>query len=158
MRIALGFEKWNVWGISYGSILGQAYLKGDPDGIRAVVLDAIVPLDIRNNTWAWQSVKWYDRDLKKLDEICQAQPGCAERYPDIGGRIREVTLSVKDNPVVVDVKDSETYPTGKAYFFTDVVAFLPFALMYEQSNYAGLPGIVYAWAGSAVWCPSSLVS
>ena len=134
LRIALGFEQWNVWGISYGSILGQAYLKVDPEGIRAVVLDAIVPLDIRNNTWAWKSVKWYDRDLKKLDEICQAQPGCAEHYPDLGKRIREVTLSVKDSPVVVDVKDSETYPTGKAYFFTDVVAFLPFALMNEQSN------------------------
>jgi len=146
LRIALGYEKWNVWGISYGSILGQAYIKTDPEGILAVVLDAIVPLDIRNNTWAWRSVQWYDRNLKKLDEICQAQPGCASRYPDLGRRIREATLSVRDNPIVVDVEDTENYPTGKAYFFTDVVAFLPFAFMYEQSNYPGLPGIIYAWA------------
>jgi pimeloyl-ACP methyl ester carboxylesterase len=146
LRIALGYDRWNVWGISYGSILGQAYIKTDPEAILAVVLDAIVPLDIRNNTWAWRSVQWYDRDLKKLDEICQAQPDCAERYPDLGQRIREATLSVKDNPIVVDVKDTEKYPTGKAYTFTDIVAFLPFALMYEQSNYPGLPGIIYAWA------------
>jgi pimeloyl-ACP methyl ester carboxylesterase len=135
-----------VWGISYGSILGQAYIKTDPEGILAVVLDAIVPLDVRNNTWAWQSMKWYDRDLQKLDEICQAQPDCAEHYPDIGQRIREATLSVKDNPIVVDVKDVEKYPTGKAYFFTDIVALLPFAFMYEQSNYPGLPGLIYGWA------------
>ncbi len=146
LRVALGYDKWNVWGISYGSILGQAYIKTDPEGILAVVLDAIVPLDIRNNTWAGRSAQWYDRDLKKLDEICQAQPACASRYPDLGRRIREATLSVKDNPIVVDVKDTESYPTGKAYFFTDVVAFLPFVFMYEQSNYAGLPGIIYAWA------------
>ncbi len=146
LRIALGYEKWNVWGISYGTILGQAYIKVDPEGILAIVLDANVPLDIRNNTWAWQTVKWYDRDLKKLDEICQAQPGCAKRYPDLGRRIREATLSVKDNPIVVEVKDTENYPTGKAYFFTDVVAFLPFAFMYEQKEYPGLPGLIYAWA------------
>ncbi|MCP4901667.1 MAG: alpha/beta fold hydrolase [bacterium] len=146
LRIALGFDKWNVWGISYGSILGQAYIKTDPDGILAVVLDAIVPLDIRNNTWAWRSVQWYDRDLKKLDELCQSQPDCAENYPNLGERIREATLSVKDNPIVVDVKDVENYPTGKAYVFTDIVAFLPFAFMYEQSNYPGLPGLIYAWA------------
>jgi pimeloyl-ACP methyl ester carboxylesterase len=146
LRIALGYQKWNVWGISYGSILGQAYIKTDPEGILAVVLDAIVPLDVRNNTWAWQSMKWYDRDLQKLDEICQAQPDCAEHYPDIGQRIREATLSVKDNPIVVDVKDVEKYPTGKAYFFTDIVALLPFAFMYEQSNYPGLPGLIYGWA------------
>jgi pimeloyl-ACP methyl ester carboxylesterase len=146
LRIALGYEKWNVWGISYGSILGQAYIKTDPEGILAVVLDAIVPLDIRNNSWAWRTVQWYDRDLKKLDEICQAQPGCAKRYPNLGQRIRDATLSVKDNPIVVDVKDTENYPTGKAYFFTDVVAFLPFAFMYEQKEYPGLPGLIYAWA------------
>jgi len=146
LRIALGYDTWNVWGISYGSILGQAYIKTDPESILAVVLDAIVPLDVRNNTWAWRSMKWYDRDLKKLDEICQAQPVCAERYPDLGHRIREATLSVKDNPIVVDVKDTEKYPTGKAYFFTDIVAYLPFVLMYEQSNYPGLPGVIHAWA------------
>jgi pimeloyl-ACP methyl ester carboxylesterase len=146
LRIALGFEQWNVWGISYGSILGQAYLKVDPEGILAIVLDAIVPLDIRNNTWAWRSVQWYDRDLKKLDEICQAQPDCARHYPNLGERIREATLSVKDNPIIVEVKDTEHYPTGKAYIFTDIVAFLPFAFMYEQSNYPGLPGLIYAWA------------
>jgi pimeloyl-ACP methyl ester carboxylesterase len=146
LRIALGFDRWNVWGISYGSILGQAYVKTDPDGILAVVLDAIVPLDIRNNTWAWRSVQWYDRDLQMLDEICQSQPGCAKRYSDLGQRIREATTSVKDNPIVVDVKDSENYPTGKAYFFTDVVAFLPFAFLYEQKEYPGLPGMIYAWA------------
>jgi pimeloyl-ACP methyl ester carboxylesterase len=146
LRIALGYEKWNVWGISYGSILGQAYVKVDPEGILAVVLDANVPLDTRNNTWAWRSMQWYDRDLKKLDEICQAQPGCAEHYPDLGQRIREATLLVKDDPIVVDVKNTEKYPTGRAYFFTDIVALLPFAFMYEQSNYPGLPGLIYAWA------------
>ena len=44
LRIALGFDKWNVWGISYGTLLGQAYIKEDPEGILAVALDAIVPV------------------------------------------------------------------------------------------------------------------
>ncbi len=145
LRVALGFEQWNVWGISYGSILGQAYIKVDPEGIRAIALDAIVPLDVRGNPWAWRSVQWYDRDLQKLDALCQAQPDCAKHYPDLGKRLRRATASVKDNPIVVEVKDVETYPTGKAYIFTDVVAFLPFAFLYEQSNYPGLPGLIDAW-------------
>lgn len=146
LRVALGFDQWNVWGISYGTILGQAYVKVDPEGIRAIALDAIVPLDIRGNAWAWRSVKWYDRDLRKLDDLCRAQPDCARHYPDLGERIRQATLSVKDNPIVVEVKDTENFPSGKAYIFTDVVAFLPFVFMYEQSNYPGLPGLIHAWA------------
>ena len=146
LRRALGIEKWNVWGISYGTILGQAYIKEDPEGILAIVLDAIVPLNARDETKHWRVINWYDRDLKKLDELCQANPGCAKRYPELGQRIRQAAKSVMGDPIVVDVKESEWYPSGKARFFSDIVAFLPFVFFYEQSEYPGMPGLIYAWA------------
>ncbi|MCG8433357.1 MAG: alpha/beta fold hydrolase [Gammaproteobacteria bacterium] len=146
LRIALGFERWNVWGISYGSILGQAYIKEDPEAILAVVLDAIVPISRRDDALYWRVVKWYDRDLKKLDEACQAHGDCADYYPDLGKRIREATQSIVDNPIVVDAKNVELFPSGEARFFQDTAAFLPFLFFYEQSNYPGLPAIIYAWA------------
>ena len=146
LRRALGFEKWNVWGISYGSILGQAYLKEDPDGILAVALDAIMPLEIRESELFWRIAHWYDRDIRKLQEICDTQAACAKRYPDMGGRLRQAIQSVVDNPIEVEIRDIENFPSGKARFFQDVVAFLPFIFLYEQDNYPGLPGLIYAWA------------
>ncbi|MGB5330967.1 MAG: alpha/beta fold hydrolase, partial [Woeseiaceae bacterium] len=146
LRLALGIEQWNVWGISYGTILGQAYIREDPEGIRAIVLDSIVPINARDDTHYWQVVKWYDRDLQKLDELCGADTGCAKRYPDLGKRLRQATQTIIDNPIVVDVKDTELYPSGQARFFSDIAGFLPFILLYEQSNYPGLPGMIYAWA------------
>jgi len=145
-RLALGLDQWNVWGISYGTILGQAYIKEDPEGIRAIVLDSIVPLNAQVEAHYWQVIKWYDRDLQKLDELCQAQDGCAKRYPDLGERLRQATRTVIDNPIVVDVKDTELYPSGQTRFFQDIVALLPFVFLYEQTNYPGLPGMIYAWA------------
>lgn len=146
LRRALGFEKWNIWGISYGTIVGQAYIKEDPEGILAIVLDANMPLDIRESEEYWRVVHWYERDLQKLQEICQRQPDCASRYPDIPGRLREAVLSVVDNPIEVDVKDTEVAPSGKIRLFQDIVAFLPFIFLYEQASYPGLPGMIYAWA------------
>jgi pimeloyl-ACP methyl ester carboxylesterase len=146
LRMALGYEKWNVWGISYGTLLGQAYIKEDPEGILAVVLDAIVPLDARAHEVSWRVVNWYDRDLEKLDELCQADTGCAKSYPDLGERVRDAARATMDDPIVVDVEDTELYPTGKAYFFSNIAAYLPFMLFYEQSNYAALPAIIHAWA------------
>lgn len=145
-RLALGIDNWNVWGISYGTILGQAYINEDPEGIRAIVLDSIVPINTRDDALYWQVVKWYDRDLQKLDELCQAHAACATQYPDLGERIRRATKTVFDNPIVVDVKDTELYPSGQTRFFQDIVAFLPFIFLYEQTNYPGLPGMIYAWA------------
>ncbi|MGI9233611.1 MAG: alpha/beta fold hydrolase [Woeseiaceae bacterium] len=145
LRKALGFETWNVWGISYGSILGQAYLKEDPQGIRAAVIDAIVPLDARGEINSWRVMQWYDRDLKKLDELCQADDNCAESFPDLGGRVRDGARALMGNPIAVDVKDTELYPSGEAYILSDIATFLPFIFFYEQSNYPALPAIIYAW-------------
>jgi pimeloyl-ACP methyl ester carboxylesterase len=146
LRRALGFEQWNMWGISYGSILGQAYIKEDPEGILAVALDAIMPLEIRESELYWRIAHWYNRDLEKLQEICQRQPACAKRYPDMGGRLRKAIESVVDKPIEVDVKDIENYPSGKARIFQDIVAFLPFVFLYEQVNYPAIPGLIYTWA------------
>ncbi len=145
-RRALGIDQWNVWGLSYGTILGQAYINEDPDGIRAIVLDSVVPINAVDEAQYWRVIKWYDRDLQKLDELCQADKACAKTYPDLGERLRTATRSVIDNPIVVDVKDTELYPSGQARIFHDIAAALPFTLFYEQTNYPGLPGMIYAWA------------
>jgi pimeloyl-ACP methyl ester carboxylesterase len=146
LRRALGIDQWNVWGISYGTILGQAYVRQDPEGIRAIVLDSVVPINAQAEPQYWQVIKSYDRDLKILDELCQAQPGCAERYPNLGQRVREAAAAVIDRPIVVEVKDTEVYPSGQARFFQDIAGFLPFLFLYEQSTYPALPGMIYAWA------------
>ncbi len=150
LRRALGFDNWNVWGISYGSILGQAYLKEDEDAIRAFVIDAIMPLDIRESELYWRVAHWYDRDLQKLQEICNRQPACAAAYPDIGGKLRQAIGSVVNQPIVVEVKDTENFPSGKAHFFQDIVAFLPFIFLYEQKEYPGIPGLIYAWSDAVI--------
>jgi len=146
LRRALGFENWNVWGISYGSVLGQAYIKEDPEGIRAVALDAIMPLQIQDTEEHWRVIHWFVRDLEKLQEICQRQPDCARHYPDIPGRLREAVQSVIARPVEVEVKDTEVFPSGKIRIFPDFAALLPFTQFYEQDNYPALPGLIYAWA------------
>ena len=146
LRIALGFEQWNVWGISYGTLLGQAYIKEDPEGILAVALDAIVPLDARADPISWRVVNWYDRDLRKLDELCEADRSCAGDFPNLGERVRDMARATMGNSIEVEVKDIESYPTGKAWFHSDIATWLPFTLFYEQSNYPALPAIIYAWA------------
>jgi pimeloyl-ACP methyl ester carboxylesterase len=145
-RIALGFDQWNVWGISYGTVLGQAYIKEDPEGILAVALDAIVPLDTRSDTRSWRIINWYDRDLEKLNDLCQDDATCAKAYPDLGARVRDAARAVMDNSIVVEVDETEVYPSGKAYMHSDIAALLPFTLFYEQDNYAALPAIIHAWA------------
>ncbi len=142
LRMALGYDQWNVWGISYGSILGQAYLKEDPAGVRAAVIDAIVPLypgaTLHNTT------KYYARDLDLLAEACDANATCAKHFSDFRERLKAGVEAVAAEPLAVEAIDMETNPSGTAYIFEDLVGGAAFGLLYEQDNYASLPAFIDA--------------
>ncbi len=144
LRRALGFDQWNVWGISYGSILGQAYINQDSAGIRAVVLDAIVPITPGAH---FQRVGMhYQRDLDLLDQACAADKTCARAFPDLQKRFKAAINKVKSQPIEVEAIDTEQFPAGKAWFFHDLIGGAPFAALYEQDNYPTLPALIDAVA------------
>lgn len=139
LRTALGFERWNVWGISYGSALGQAVLQVDPEGIKAMVLDGIVPIDIAD---LMRISRWYARDLDKLFAACAQQPACASAYPDQQRRFLAAIDAAHTQPFALTVTAGERYPDGKAHVFADVVAGIPFMLLYEQKQHPAIPAII----------------
>jgi pimeloyl-ACP methyl ester carboxylesterase len=46
LRQALGYDEWNVYGVSYGARQALMLMRDDPDGLRSVVLDSVYPVDI----------------------------------------------------------------------------------------------------------------
>lgn len=44
LRVALGYDEWNLYGISYGTRLAQTIVRDYPEGIRSVILDSSYPL------------------------------------------------------------------------------------------------------------------
>ena len=139
LRLALGLEDWNVWGISYGSVLGQAYMQVDPEGIRAVVLDAIVPLDLQD---LMRIAHWHERNLEMLFSACADQRRCGRVYEGLEARYRAAIAALTERPIGLDVTADERFPTGRVYLFQDLPAGLPFMLWYEESNHPAIPAII----------------
>ncbi len=139
LRVALGLDAWNVWGISYGSVLGQAVLQVDPNGVQAMVIDAIVPLDLEA---LMRMPHWYARLLDRFFAACADQPGCVDAYPDLETRYRAAIAAMLEQPVEVEVPAGELYPGGRAWIFQDVIAGLPFGIAYEQKTHAAIPAIM----------------
>ncbi|NVJ62279.1 MAG: alpha/beta fold hydrolase [Gammaproteobacteria bacterium] len=146
LRLALGLNSWNVWGISYGSILGQAYVKQDEAAIEAIAIDAIMPINARDNALHWRVTKWYHRVLTLLDEACQEHAECGSNYPNLADRVRAAVMSVDDQGLELTVPVSAKFPEGKAYLHPDLAGMAPFSLFYEQSNYAALPALIEHWS------------
>ena len=139
LRLALGFEDWNVWGISYGSVLGQAYMRVDPEGIRAAVIDAIVPLDLGE---LMRISHWHKANLDRLFSACADQSDCARVYDGLRDRYMAAIQTINDSPVTIEFEATEMYPDGEATLFSTVLGGLPFSLMYEQEAHPALPAII----------------
>jgi len=93
LRQALGVERIAIWGHSYGSHLGLAYLRAHPDHVSAAILGGINDLGNR-----WRLPSDGDALLARIDAAIRADPRMAERIPDFLGLVRNVMTDLDRRP------------------------------------------------------------
>ena len=135
LRQALGYDQWNVWGISYGSHLGQMLALQDPDGLRALVIDAIVPNDL---TDLMRIGRWANLVLQNVFSTCTDLAAC----DDLEARLDSALDAVRADPVIVELDDSELYPDGELRIDGLILAFAPFSMAYEQDEHPAIPAVM----------------
>ena len=102
LRVALGIDAWNVYGVSYGSKLALTVLRNHPQGIRSVVLDSVSP-PTNNIAETWWSAP--ASSFKAIFAACAAQPGCATAYPKLEADFTATVNRLDKTPVVVQATD-----------------------------------------------------
>lgn len=102
LREALGVDRANLFGTSYGSWLAQVVMRDYPEGIRSVVIDSPTPL--QSNLFGGQAIG-FQTALDASQEGCQADPVCALAYPDLDDQLAQVVTSLNAVPLVVTLED-----------------------------------------------------
>ncbi|HEX3108883.1 MAG TPA: alpha/beta fold hydrolase [Thermoanaerobaculia bacterium] len=92
VRRSLGYEKIDLWGVSYGTRLAQVYMKRYPSRVRRVLLAGFAPLDYRTPLSHAVNAQ---RVLDLLFYKCERDAVCAERYPLLRDDWSSVMQSVK---------------------------------------------------------------
>jgi pimeloyl-ACP methyl ester carboxylesterase len=86
VRAALGYEKINLFGSSYGTWLAQFYLRQFGERVNAAVLEGTVgPWDrpfLVANLHA-------DISLQRVFDLCAADPACNSAFPDLKGKLEQ---------------------------------------------------------------------
>lgn len=123
---ALGLDRWNLYGSSYGTRLALTVLRDHPVGVRSVVLEGVYPPDV---VPAYH--EYIDHALHALDEVataCAAELACATRFGDVGELLRRAVHAV-DADAVADVDAIELMDLVFGSLYTiDGVLDLPLAL------------------------------
>ncbi|HOU41978.1 MAG TPA: alpha/beta fold hydrolase [Promineifilum sp.] len=108
---ALGYEEYNFYGVSYGTLLGLHLMRTHPEGLRSVILDSVVSTDIN---FIAESAASEDRVFGQVFAACAANPTCAAEYPNLEERFYAVLAQFDAHPVTLTLTDPDTgrdYPT-----------------------------------------------
>jgi pimeloyl-ACP methyl ester carboxylesterase len=110
---ALGYEKWNLIGGSYGTRLALTAMRDFPERIRSAVLDAPAPPGLDVDI---ERARWFETKLKELWAACAADAECGAAYPRIEETFWDLVRRLNIEPLTVPA----TPPDSTGTFMVDV--------------------------------------
>jgi pimeloyl-ACP methyl ester carboxylesterase len=130
LRLALGYQEWNVMAMAMGATQTLEALRTDPLGVRSMLLISPIP----------PSPKWYQQPmasqaaLSQYFGLCAADEACAETFPDVEKVFYEVVDELNSRPIALEAADTTH---GKRYQVTvngDRLIELALAIVDDQTS------------------------
>jgi pimeloyl-ACP methyl ester carboxylesterase len=134
----LGYNSWNLYGVSYGTRLAQTVMRDHPQHVRSVVLDSTVPLAVDLET---EVARDFERSFDQLLIGCRLNTACNRAYPNLGTDVFDLIARANREPIVVSYTADDgaqvTVPvtgdlilngTFTAMYSTRLIPIIPFAL------------------------------
>lgn len=96
LRVALGYEQVNLYGVSYGTRLALTVIRDYPGTVRSAVLDSVFPPEV--DALEDRAENRFNA-FKALFDACAANPACQARYPDLENTFYDVVARYNAAPV-----------------------------------------------------------
>lgn len=140
LLLTLGYEQWNLIGVSYGSRLALTMMRDYPEHIRSVILDSVYPPQV---DLYFESYYNAERALDELFLACEADVNCNSRYPHLKQVFFDLYDELNEHPAIVTVSLSTRMPPLdliiNGYRFYDWV----FLWLYNVPNIQRIPAWIY---------------
>lgn len=141
LRLALGYEKINLYGVSYGSLLAQHYMRLYPGSLRSVILDGVVAP--QNNIFL-DSPANQQRAFRHLFDSCAADEACNRHYPNLEKVFYGLVDQLDANPVRLTLRDNKTQQSHPAILDGYALQGILFQSLYASDFARTAPHLLYS--------------
>lgn len=139
VRLALGYEQLNVYGVSYGTRVALHYLRRYPEAVRTLIIDGVVPPSLAlGANIAINS----QHTLDGIFARCKREPACAESFPDLEANFATLSSELKANPIELNVPHPVTGITTPVTLGYGHLAITIRLLAYSPETTALIPLII----------------
>jgi pimeloyl-ACP methyl ester carboxylesterase len=137
VRQALGIERWNVYGESYGTTVAMTLMALHPDTLRSAVLDSVYPPDPmppRSSIIGASRAAFFD--------ACTQDKECAAATPDLAGLYQDTLRLLAQRPLTVAVPPRMQMPDDRVQITVPLFERIVSQLLYYPKYYPTLPTLI----------------
>ena len=139
LREALGYEKFNLYGISYGTRVAQHFARRYPDSTRTVILDGVVPPQMALGPAIATEAQLA---LENTFARCAENEGCKKRFPDIATTFAALKVRLSTEAVSVTIAHPVNGEETTVTFSENELAGVIRMLSYHPSTVALIPFLI----------------
>lgn len=136
VRDALGYNKINIYGGSYGTRAALVYLRQHEDTVRSLVIDAVTPMEMKIMDAAAEDG---ERAIGLLFSHCENDEGCRKAFPNLRQKLNDLILSLKEKPAQVQLKNPRTGEPVKVTVQAETLRGTLYTSLYNTQRSALIP-------------------
>jgi pimeloyl-ACP methyl ester carboxylesterase len=144
VRAALGYERVNLFGTSYGTRAAQVYMRLYPERVRSVIMKGVTPITAPLTLAMARDAQ---RALDILFEDCAADEACRAAFPNLKAEFRAVLRRLERGPVEVELTDPSSGRAERVEMSRGAVTPTLRSLMQSVGGAAQLPLLIHRAAG-----------
>lgn len=139
LREALGYERVNLYGTSYGTRAAMVYARAFPDRVRTMILKGVAPPSmVLPVTFAEDT----QRSMELLFEDCANDARCAAAFPTLRADVDTVMARLARGPLAAVLRDSARGRVDTVRVSRDVVTSVMRGALQSTPSAAQLPSIL----------------
>jgi len=139
LREALGYTKFNLYGISYGSRVAQHFARRYPESTRTLILDGVVPPQIALGPGIAVEAQ---NALDAIFDRCTENEDCAQAFPDIREGFGKLHVALEDEPVTITLPNPVSGKPEEIRFGRPEMAAALRLLSYHPNSVAVMPMLI----------------
>ncbi len=140
VRSALGYERVNLYGVSYGTLLALHAMRLRPEILRSVILDSVVP---PQTNFVIEATRAENRALTELFAACAAAARCASDYPGLEQIYLAQIERLARAPARARMVDPETGRAFNTVIDGDAFRAILFQSLYSTELIPLLPQLIF---------------
>ena len=139
VRVAMGYEKINIMGVSYGTRAAQVYLRKYPETVRSAVFDSVVPMQL---ALGQDHAPMLDAALAKVFDDCYNNEECNYSFGDSLNQLNALAADLRSEARWVTIPDPITGKDRDIRMSADTLAVAIRFLTYASETQATLPILI----------------